>query len=225
MNFKDEDGMIHHVVNPERFSSENWQMFTGLYIILRGMLEAKMEIETRSSYFKRIVKFNVFGGKLSHDNRTGYEMGLGFSYQPEVYKLKDRIWLHPRDLLTYIGVKNKWKWIGILLFPFHWLTFYQETKTRGNVTMFKTDGKMLALARMSYFGSHRQMAIFSGMLLRNRNFGSWYGVFRRYFCQNQLFEERYPNGKFHPLVILALKLDQELGIEDSIERYERDCLR
>ena len=206
----DKYGLLH--VNKGR-DSENGILFTVEYYLLRLLTNELSDEDIKS--FKITVAFlknqdNTFsalpngGDHWSHDNHTAkcsmeYLLGLNSDiWLKDWYKR-----VHPRDLIFYWFMTP---YIGWMARPFLWIpgaamvvSCIQTYKTRGDVKMLRTDGKLLTFVRC--IATRRKswtMALTwrlcSWIINKKKQFGSWSSVFSIYFRETD-----------HPNNVLSLK--------------------
>ena len=172
----------------------NFPLFTCIYMMLCKRLGYIYSPNYRLSFMKTYFYNDLKkGGHQSHDNATGLMCALvdnGYKSPIDVF---DRKRAHPRDIVMYAYGKLRftpWRFLiwPLLIIPSiaMIISCFQDTKTRGDVTMLKTDGKLLAWARCLAFDMKWTMKICTWAIESDKDFNSWYQVADMYY------------GKEHP---------------------------
>jgi len=192
----DENTLLHHVNNPTEQSSENEILFTAEYVLLRRLLGKECYFPFLGYAF--YMEEWQDGKHMSHDNRTGI-LAIDSDHYP-LYKLANRTWLHPRDLVFWGYKKHPrlfWPLLPIVCIS-NIISCAKTYKThKDGRKELTTSGKMLAFVRNKSSNLELTHKVCTWFIRRNKHFGSWTKVSKIYF----------PN-KGHPIPILMSEWEQ-----------------
>ena len=191
----DENGLLHHVNNPTTDSSENELLFTAEYLILGGPSKWYTKAMDIYDFYMDEVRFERH---MSHDNKTGIVSVFEDEIRDSIFKVGNRWWFHPRDIV-YFGYMKYGFWFypllpvvsiaNIISCARTWK--YYDDRPEPHHRQLTTSGKMLAFVRNKSAGLTLTHKICTWLIKRNKHFGSWTKVAKLYF----------PN-EGHPIPIL-----------------------
>jgi len=209
----DELGLLHHVNNPTTDSSENELLFTAEYIMLSENSEQVVDAELAllQFYYDEVVEDR----HMSHDNKTGVVATWGAAIKDSIFKVGNRWWLHPRDIVYYGYMKHGY-WFypllpivsisNIISCARTWKDHEGIDHRTNTVVKWKsltTSGKMLAFVRNKSAGLKLTQKICTWLIERNPEFRSWTNVAKIYFPHVG------DSGENHPVVTLMAEYEMK----------------
>lgn len=205
--WQDQYGLIHSKIHPELTQSENTPLFSSASLLLmrlNGTPMIGMEYP-RFGVFKNNGQFHTYpngdDNRFSHDNMTGLYIARELGYLPEDYELpiarwdsytregafERKYWLHPRDLIFYSALNNKFignalLWFLLVISLGSWFS----EGTSGKCLWFYRFG-VLTLSNSLYKRSIGKVGLWLGELCMKREHGAeaFIDVFNNYFKDPQ----------------------------------------
>lgn len=186
----DENRLLHHKRFPTHQTSENELLFTAELILLVAIQEGEYMgnlpgVSAGMLYFYNEQK--KLDKHISHDNKTGL-VSIWNKYDESIFKVGNRWWFHPRDIVFYGYMKHgAWFWpllpIVSIANIISCASTYKTHKDRpeGERKHLTTSGKMLSFVRNKAAGLTLTHKICTWLIERNENFGSWHRVSKIYF--------------------------------------------